>query len=423
LLFYALPFTSGHFPGKRVLTLPPAFDIMRSAVERIPPHRRRKGTRKMSENIKEPANKKSKKKRILITVLIVAGALFLLFAILLCGAWSVFGEFVKAASGIRELEDGVYYLDFEGDYGLEKFMEGGGASSDAELADFLIGLLSHGFYKIDKPELTENEFGCSTVTAKTADGVLFGRNYDWSACRSMIVHCKPDKGYESVSTCCIDFLGFGDEYDPAGGMQDRFMSLAAIYVPLDGMNSEGLMIADLMAGDKEATHQNTDKPDVTTTSAIRLILDRAATVDEAIELLKTVDMNSSIGSAHHFSIADKTGRSVCIEYIDGEMIVTETSVLTNFYLAEKKYGTGSEQSKIRFSRLTETLNENPPSTAGDIASMLSSVAQFNFEQDPDDPELTCWSIVFSPEAGTARYYFGERYDKYYDFSLVTGKLS
>jgi hypothetical protein len=76
--------------------------------------------------------------------------------------------------------------------------------------------------------------------------VYFGRNFDWAKGRAMIVHTVPDDGYESLSTCDLDFLGFGDDYTPDGSMQERIQTLAAIYVPLDGMNEKGLVIADLM---------------------------------------------------------------------------------------------------------------------------------------------------------------------------------
>ena len=112
-------------------------------------------------------------------------------------------------------------------------------------------------------------------------------------------------------------------------MAERMQSLAAIYVPLDGMNDQGLVVADLIAGDSEETRQQTEKPDLTTTTAIRLLLDKAADVDEAIALLGQYDMNSSIGSAHHLSIADAGGKSVVVEYVNDEMLVTETKEVTN----------------------------------------------------------------------------------------------
>ena len=58
-----------------------------------------------------------------------------------------------------------------------------------------------------------------------------------------------------------------------------------------------------MAGDNAETHQETGKPALTTTSALKYLLNRAATVDEAVELLRGIDMHSDIGSAHHYAIA------------------------------------------------------------------------------------------------------------------------
>lgn len=219
----------------------------------------------------------------------------------------MFGIFITAANSIEKLEDGLYSMEYYGDYGFDDFLSQGGAASDSSLADYLIGYLSHGFYKIES-DVQTGEFGCSTISVADENGTtFFGRNYDWEECQTMIVHTRPKNSYESVSTCCLDFLGFNEEYTPDGSMIERMQTLAAVYVPLDGMNEKGLVVADLMAGDKEESHQQTDKPDLTTTTAIRLLLDRAADVDEAIALLEQYDMNSSIGSAHHLSIADAGG--------------------------------------------------------------------------------------------------------------------
>lgn len=90
------------------------------------------------------------------------------------------------------------------------------------------------FVKADG-NVTTGSFGCSTIYTQNESGTyFFGRNYDWAECETMIVHTKPENGYESVSTCCLDFLGFGDKYAPDGSMTERMQSIAAIYVPLDG---------------------------------------------------------------------------------------------------------------------------------------------------------------------------------------------
>ena len=205
----------------------------------------------------------------------ICGGITALLIILAAGGWWMFGIFITAANSIEKLEDGLYSMEYYGDYGFDDFLSQGGAASDSSLADYLIGYLSHGFYKIES-DVQTGEFGCSTISVADENGTtFFGRNYDWEECQTMIVHTRPKNSYESVSTCCLDFLGFNEEYTPDGSMIERMQTLAAVYVPLDGMNEKGLVVADLMAGDKEESHQQTDKPDLTTTTAIRLLLDRA----------------------------------------------------------------------------------------------------------------------------------------------------
>ena len=345
---------------------------------------------------------------------ILAGIVILL-AVFAAGAWSMFGTFITAANSIEKLEDGLYAMEYTGDYGFDDFLAQGGAASDGEVANYLVSFLSRGFYKVES-DVQTGQFGCSTICTRDEHGtVFFGRNYDWEVCTAMLVHTVPEDGYESFSTCCLDFLGFGEGYTPDGSMMDRMQTLAAIYVPMDGMNEKGLMVADLMAGDHEETHQQTEKANLTTTTAIRLLLDRAADVDEAIALLGQYDMNSSIGSAHHFSIADASGKSVVVEYVDGEMLVTQTKVVTNHYLADsRKQGVGSEQSHLRFDTLSA---HTGPADAMGVRELLKSVAQKNYPQAEDSYEKTMWSIVYCPEGRCADFYFAENYEHQYGLLL------
>lgn len=346
----------------------------------------------------------------------ICGVIAALLVVFAAGAWALFGTFITAANTIEKLEDNLYSMEYKGDYGFDDFLAQGGADSDGALADYLISFLSRGFYKIET-DVQTGEFGCSTICTQDEHGVIFfGRNYDWEECQTMIVHTQPKDGYESISTCCLDFLGFGEDYAPDSSMADRMMSLAAIYVPLDGMNAKGLVVADLMAGDNEETHQRTDKPDLTTTTAIRLLLDRAADVDEAVALLRQYDMNSSIGSAHHLSLADASGKSVVVEYVGGEMLVTETRVVTNHYLSDcEKQGVGSEQSHIRFDTLSACTG---PAGEMEVRDLLESVAQKNYPQSEDHCEKTMWSIVYCPEGRCADFYFAENYEHDYGLLLL-----
>lgn len=315
-------------------------------------------------------------------------------------------------NSIMDLEPGLSAVRYDGDYGFDGFLEQGGASSDREvvqyLAENLVGELGLGFLG--------NIFGCSTVTANSPDGsVLFGRNFDWNACQAMVVEAHPENGYASLSTVNMDFITMG-----AGGMMeaalkmDQVRTLAALYAPLDGMNEKGLAVSVNMIQDNASISQNTGKPGITTTTAVRLLLDKAATVDEALELLRQYDFHASMGLVVHLALADSTGRSVVVEYLGNEMSVVETPVVTNFYLTPgEKYGIGTSQSHTRYEILTKLLTENPTLTPEEVRDALSSVSKGNFGEF----ESTEWSIVFDLAAKTARYYHRENYDNSWLFAL------
>lgn len=78
-------------------------------------------------------------------------------------------------------------------------------------------------------------------------------------------------------------------------LPDNIQAMIAMYAPLDGMNEKGLAVSVNMIQDGAAVSQNTSKPDITTTTAIRLLLNNAADVNEAIELLDQYDTHSSMG--------------------------------------------------------------------------------------------------------------------------------
>ncbi len=321
---------------------------------------------------------------------------------------------ISPTSEIVELENGFSAVRYDGDYGFDGFLAGGGASSDGEVVEYLANnLLSD----LNVGDLLGGIFGCSTIAVQSPEGdALFGRNFDWENCEAMVVESHPENGYASLSTVNMDFI----TQNVGGGMVgmalnlDEVKTLAALYAPLDGMNEAGLAVSVNMIQDSAAIEQNTDKPDITTTTAIRLLLDQAGNVDEALELLGQYDLHGSMGMMIHFAIADSTGRSVAVEYVDNEMIVTETPVLTNFYLAEgEKYGIGTEQSHERYDILMNQLEETSQMRMEDVRDALDSVSKDNFEEF----ESTEWSIVMNLSAGEARYYHRENYNQNYTFRL------
>lgn len=321
---------------------------------------------------------------------------------------------VSPTSEIVELEDGFSTVRYDGDYGFDGFLAQGGASSDGEVIEYLASnLLSD----LNLGDLLGGLFGCSTIAVQSPEGnALFGRNFDWENCAAMVVESHPENGYASLSTVNMDFI----TQNVGGGMvgmalnMDAVKTLAALYAPLDGMNKAGLAVSVNMIQDRSTIEQDTDKPDITTTTAIRLLLDHAGSVDEALELLEQYDLHGSMGMMIHFAIADSAGRSVAVEYVNQEMAVTETPVLTNFYLAEgEKQGIGTQQSHERYDILLDQLEETPRMGMEDVRDALDSVSKDNFGEF----ESTEWSIVMNLSDGEARYYHRENYSQNYTFRL------
>lgn len=314
---------------------------------------------------------------------------------------------------ITELVDGLSAVLYEGDYGFQEFLAQGGAATDGDVVQFLTRNVILG---ADGLELKSEAFGCSTISAPTGNGsYLFGRNFDWNTCEALIVGSRPDQGYASVSTVNTDFIR-----QNAGGItglalrDEGILTLASLYAPLDGMNEKGLAVSVNMIQDSDRIEQDTGRPDLTTTTAVRLLLNQAGDVEEALQLLEQYDLHGSMGMMIHFALADASGRSVVVEYIDNEMVVTETPAVTNFYLAEgEKYGIGTRQSHERYEILMDRLDEQDIFTAEDVRDALSSVSKQNFGEF----ESTEWSIVFDQETMETRYYHREDYTKHYTFSM------
>lgn len=330
----------------------------------------------------------------------------------------MFGGELKTLSTIRKIDDyPLYTMDYAADYGLDEFLEQGGASNDAELIDFVVGRLLKGLpVKIELPDLA-----CSTFNAETPEGeALFGRNFDLEFSPGMMVRTTPKDGYASISMVNLAFIGYGEDKLPED-FASSIVSLAAPFAPLDGVNEKGLAVGVLLI-DTDATHQQTERVDITTTTAIRLMLDRCATVDEAVELLFSYDMHASGNRCYHFQIADASGKSVVVEYIDNEMRLVEPGeegyqAATNFLLTPGDYDFGGGQD--RYETVMSALD-----AAGGVmteqAAMgtLQSVSREVKIRDNGEVFQTQWSVVYNLDRAAVTVCMGGKYDELHEIAVV-----
>ena len=328
--------------------------------------------------------------------------------------WVNFGSLVKGAMSVKKLDEGLYYMEYEGDDGFAELMEKGGGRSAEELQEYLLNFLTKGYYNPPAPNAVATRPGCSAFTVRTPEkGILMGRNFDYPSATGMVMHTLPTNGYESITTFNVEFFGFGDGWLPEG-FANQYMSLAGLFFALDGINEKGFAIADLMAGDEVETHQNTGKPSLTTSAAICYLLKNAATVDEALQLLRGIDMHSDIGSAHHYAMADASGKSVVVEYVDNQLVVVESPAVANHYLCEAKQNVGLVEGDHRYEQLCERYEES------DGVMDLQQLKQAIFSvSQPEKPDFlgTAWTMVMDLTSPSVTYYSRRHFDKPFHFEL------
>ena len=347
----------------------------------------------------------------------VLGVVIGIIIILFLGLWFVFRNEIKTINGIEKIHEyPMYQMKYHGDYAFDQFLEVG-ASSDQEVVEFVSKTLLKGLpIKINLPDLA-----CSTSYSKTPEGdYIFGRNFDLDYSPPMIVFTEPDNGYKSVSIVNLSFMGYSADNLP-DGFANSIIALAAPYIPIDGMNSEGLSAGILLISDFQLTAQDTDKIDLQTTTAIRMILDNCATVDEAVEMLRNYDMNSSAGSTYHFQIADATGKSVIIEYINNEMIVTTPEefyqACTNFVISEGEYygyGRGQDRYEVLMNALASS---EGVLTEPQVMALLEEVGLPYSEEDKERDSEIQWSVVYNLTDKTADVAVGGDYENIIPFGL------
>lgn len=251
----------------------------------------------------------------------------------------------------------------------------------------------HGGYDAEAP-LTDAEL------ARKADGWAcslfhrpgeFGRNFDWDPNPAMIVHARPPGAHASLSLVDVSYLldapGPPDLDDPG----DRRRLAHAVLAPFDGVNDQGLAVGLAQAPDARLPGRTPGRVTVSGVRIIRLLLDRAATVPEAIALMRRYDLDFTGGPQLHYLIADRSGRSAVVEYAGGRLNVIDDRILTNITMT----GTdrAARMADPRYRKLAE-------GGQADALELLRRVAQRH----------TRWSVVYDLDAGTARLVAGQRWE-------------
>ena len=355
---------------------------------------------------------------------VALGAGVVVVALAVAGAVA-YGAQVATAASVRQVSsyDGAYNLyemDVAYAYDLDAVIDAGVRSDqgfvDAVLAQVLPGVP----VSVQAPS-----FGCSAFAAQEPDGSwLMGRNYDFKQDTSAIlVRTHPKDGYASIGFCALNNLGANQ---PTASLKQRAAALLAPFATLDGVNEKGVSVAVLTL-DSEPTNQDTGRACINTSLAVRLVLDRAATTQEAVDLLAGYDMHATSGRDYHFFVTDATGDSRVIEYDpstpERTLVVTPVRQITNYYalyayevLPNQKNGTLGH-GKERALAIADVLDA---AGAGAVTKDVAWDALQAAAQDPNPEDVTSntqWSIVYDDTARTASFTLRRAWGDVFEFSV------
>ena len=287
-------------------------------------------------------------------------------------------------------EKQFYSIEYTADYKFDEYLESG-STNIAETMEFCSDNLLDG----QQVDAILSDIGCTTFSAKTPEGnAIFARNMDLERnTPALIVKTNPTNGYKSISTSDLGMI-----VDLKNGIPSNISDkhkrelLVAPYITVDGMNEAGVAVAILLLEDTETT-QETGKVPITATTILRLILDKAGSVDEAINLVRNYDMHSEYKN-FHFQVTDKTGASVVIEYVNNELQIIELEgksfqVCSNFYLSplmeddNHASGTAEERYNIAYEELDK------------VDGILSEENAMMGLQELSQGTATKWSMIYN----------------------------
>jgi hypothetical protein len=174
---------------------------------------------------------------------------------------------VTAGEVIQLSDFPLYEYHYPGDYGFAEYLARG----------------------VSLAHPARGRFACSVLTAGSPGRRIFGRNFDWFDHPALVLFTDPPEGYAAVSLVDLSYLGYTERRTP---LDDPNGLTQAPYLPFDGMNAQGLAVA-MMAVPHAEGGDDPRRVTLEDLPAMRMLLDYARDVDEALALLEKVNVTFS----------------------------------------------------------------------------------------------------------------------------------
>ncbi len=279
---------------------------------------------------------------------------------------------------------------------------------------------------------------CSSFAVLNPQGhTVLAYNNDGESRPILLLFTDPHDGYASLSISSIGdgFPWFTKSFTPFESDSARSLLLYAPYSTQTGMNEMGLAVST-MTDPSGSWAINPQKETLGAAEARRFILDHAKDVEEAIALLSQYNVSYAGTSVSHLLLADRSGHSALLEWVDGEMKVIRNEqpwqVSTNFrvYGADETIRTdmahyqvgetipGDTLGKNRWRYVTawETLRRADGLLSPEQSMDLLSTISVDFNRN-GTRILTHYSVVYDLVSGDVQIVTDRNYEQPYHFSL------
>ncbi len=319
------------------------------------------------------------------------------------------GKF-RTMSSVTEVSDGFYKMTCHYDYKCDEFINADISTID----EFIEWVVNEHFFGLPI-EFDTGNFGCSAFTAATPEGQrLFGRNFDYDETDVLVFYTEPKDGYASYGVTDLTFFDIGTNGGLDGNsLPAKALMLAAPYATMDGINEAGIGVGILQL-DIDELHQDNGKSDLLIFAAIRGILDKCATVDEAIAFLEGYDIHSFLDRSYHLFITDRTGKSVIVEWTDTETFVVEDTACTNDVMSNNEFYDPQWQCN-RYDTIKKWLAEKNGILTADEAMTVTSDASW----EKKGGRGTEWSCVYNLDEFTLDICLDRDYETKHSFTQET----
>lgn len=349
---------------------------------------------------------------------------------------------IKMLNSLEELDkDRLYTMNYTVDYKLQEVLD-----ANVKSVDSLTALLSRLLFdrQPDKVKAPEFSSGCSVYAAGLAGAsdFLLGRNYDYChkeggkevETSAIVLFTSPAGGKKSINFVDAYWLQF-----QKGFYSDESIDVSnlmfAPYVICDGMNEDGLSISVLHLDGSPAEQNGKGKPDIYSSVAMRAVLDKYGTVDDACDFLKSCNMHMTTPAkgSLHFMLADAQGKHAIVEWSFADPMHVDSLSVPDFYIEERNlnyvtnfyvdprlgyciFGGLSNHGRDRYNTMRDTLGfYKNKLTLKQSKDLLRSVST---DPNPTQPTShTQWSNIYNLSKRTVETAILKEYDRWYQFNL------